>query len=160
MANLCKIPCMISLLFIFSMIYMSFGPHITSPGLFTNLQNVLDKDQLSIYRSIVSERSSLHLTGYGIGFILSALIIYYNRSLPENKKITTAPLMCIVGAVTFLTNYFYYILSPKSNWMVLHLRTKEQKKQWLNVYKNMQWNYHFSFLLGIIGVVFLARGCN
>ena len=113
MANLCKIPCMISLLFIFSMIYMSFGPHITSPGLFTNLQNVLDKDQLSIYRSIVSERSSLHLTGYGIGFILSALIIYYNRSLPENKKITTAPLMCIVGAVTFLTNYFYYILSPK-----------------------------------------------
>ena len=160
MTKLCKIPCIISVVFLFSMIYMSFGPHITSPGLFKNLQNVLDKKQLEIYDRIVNERLSLYLSGYGLGFVLSAIVIFYNRSLGISKKLTNAPLMCVVGAITFMTNYFYYILSPKSDWMVLHLETKEQKEQWLNVYKNMQWNYHFSFLLGILAVVFLARGCN
>ena len=160
MTKLCKLPCIVSVVFLFSMVYMSFGPQVTSPGLFKNLQSVLDKDQLKIYKRITSERLSLYLTGYGLGFIISAIVIFYNRSLANSRKLTSAPMMCIVGAITFLTNYFYYILSPKSDWMVLHLKTKEQKEQWLNVYKNMQWNYHFSFLLGILAVVFLARGCN
>lgn len=160
MTKICHVPCGISLMFLCSMIYMSVGPHITSPGLFKNLQSVLTREQLKIYDKIVNERLTIYLTGYGLGFILSALIIYYNRNLSSKDKLTNAPLMCIVGSVSFLTNYFYYILSPKSDWMVLHLTTAEQKKQWLNVYKNMQWNYHFSFLLGILAMVFLARGCN
>jgi hypothetical protein len=160
MAALCKIPCIISVVFMFSMIYMSFGPQLTSPGLFKNFQDVLDSNQIKIYDRIVKERLSLYLSGYGLGFILSAILIFYNRSLGVSNRLTDAPLMCTVGTITFITNYFYYILSPKSDWMVLHLKTEEQKEQWLNVYKNMQWNYHFSFLLGILAIVFLAKGCN
>ena len=130
MTKLCKIPCMISVVFLFSMIYMSFGPQITSPGLFKDLQSVLDKEQLKTYRRITNERLSVYLTGYGLGFIFSAMVIFYNKSLANNKKLTNAPMMCIVGSITFLTNYFYYILSPKSDWMVLHLKTKQQKEQW------------------------------
>ena len=35
---------------------------------------------------------------------------------------------CITAAVTFTVNYFYYILSPKSDWMVVHLNTQGQKQ--------------------------------
>jgi hypothetical protein len=160
MTELWKFPCIISLLFLISMIYMSIGPQVTSPGLFKHFQNVLDNEQQQIYHKIVKERLTIYLTGYGIGVILSAIIIIYNRSLIRSERFTDAPLMCTIGAITFTTNYFYYILSPKSDWMVLHLKTKEQKRLWLNVYKNMQWNYHFSFLLGILSMIFLAKGCN
>ena len=81
-------------------------------------------------------------------------------SLPARKKLADAPLMCVVGAVTFVTAYFYYILSPKKEWMVTHLKTQEQKEQWLDIYKTMQWSYHLSFLLGILAVLSLAKGCN
>jgi len=156
----CELPCAVSAVFLFSMVFMSFGPRFTSPGLFRRFQNALDESQLALYDRIVSERLSLYLGGYGLGLALSAAMIMYNTSLPARRRLTDAPLMCVVGAVTFVTAYFYYILSPKKEWMDPHLNTREQKDQWLNVHKTMQWNYHLSFLLGILAVVSLAKGCN
>jgi hypothetical protein len=61
--------------------------------------------------------------------------------------------LCMVAAVAFSVNYFYYILSPKSDWMVLHLKSGEETNAWLKVYRTMQVNYHIGLVLGILAVV-------
>ena len=67
-------------------------------------------------------------------------------------------LLCMVAAVTLSVNYFYYILSPKTDWMVLHLKSEEEKHAWLKVYKTMQYNYHMGLVLGILAVVAFGNG--
>ena len=61
-------------------------------------------------------------------------------------------IVCTVMATCFLTNYFYYILSPKSDWMLNHMNSPEQVKAWLLMYREMQYNYHMGLVLGIIAV--------
>ena len=65
---------------------------------------------------------------------------------------------CITGSITFTVNYFYYILTPKSEWMILSLEGQDQKEAWLKMYRHMQFNYHVGFLLGIAAVFFLTKG--
>ena len=63
----------------------------------------------------------------------------------------------MVGAVTLSVNYFYYILAPKTDWMVLHLKSVEEKEAWLKVYRTMQYNYHMGLVLGILAVVAMGN---
>ena len=65
-------------------------------------------------------------------------------------------LVCLVLSTSFLTNYFYYMLSPKSDWMLNHVNNKEQTRAWLLMYRDMQYNYHLGLVLGIIAVGVLA----
>jgi hypothetical protein len=79
-------------------------------------------------------------------------------------------LLCNVAAITLATNYFYYMLSPKSDWMVLHFNNNnnnnnnnhsdaanEDAANWLRVYRGMQVNYHVGLVLGIAGTVLLSN---
>ena len=61
-------------------------------------------------------------------------------------------LVCTVIATAFVTNYFYYILHPKSDWMLDHLQNKQEIKAWLLMYREMQYNYHMGLVLGIVAV--------
>jgi uncharacterized protein YacL len=106
-----------------------------------NLQN--------LYEKISRERLHIYYYGYVLGLILSAIIIFYKRK-------TNATTICLVVVVSFITNYFYYILSPKSQWMLEHINSPEQTKAWLAMYRSMQVNYHTGFVLGIVAVGLLA----
>jgi hypothetical protein len=114
------------------------------------------KEKLSIplqkrYEKITEERKMISYYGYGLGLILSLFIIFYNTKM-RGYKMNTFSLVCMVMAVCFLTNYFYYILSPKSDWMLNHTSNQEEVKAWLQMYREMSYNYHMGLLLGIIGV--------
>ena len=145
----CSISCMISGVFIISMIY------------FYNMTDKSEivkhyKDKLSIplqkrYEKITEERKKISYHGYILGFILSLFIIFYNTKM-RGYKMNTFSLVCMVMAVCFLTNYFYYILSPKTDWMLNHTSSQEEVKAWLQMYREMSYNYHMGLLLGIIGV--------
>jgi len=145
----CSISCMISGVFIIGMIY------------FYNMTDKSEivkhyKDKLTIplqkrYEKISEERKMISYRGYIIGFILSLFIIFYNTKM-KGYKMNTCSLVCMVMAVCFLTNYFYYILSPKSDWMLNHTSNQEEVKAWLQMYREMSYNYHMGLLLGIIGV--------
>jgi hypothetical protein len=115
----------------------------------------LSSDLQKRYEKISNERAYISYQGYALGLILSLGIIFYNLKIKGAKMNTTA-LVCTVVATAFLTNYFYYILSPKSDWMLDHLQNKEEIKAWLLMYREMQFNYHMGLLLGIIAVGFLA----
>jgi hypothetical protein len=66
-------------------------------------------------------------------------------------------IVCMVGGITLLTNYLYYMLSPKSDYMVLHLDDQRQRVAWLDIYRGMQVKYHVGLALGI-GAAMLAAG--
>jgi hypothetical protein len=72
----------------------------------------------------------------------------------------TTSLVCTVVATAFITNYFYYMLSPKSDWMLNHMNNKEEIKAWLLMYREMQFNYHMGLVLGIISAGLLTMSVS
>jgi hypothetical protein len=115
----------------------------------------LTPDQQQTYAKIVEERRGIYLRGFGLGLLLSALLLGMHHRYTTMSR---AGLLCSVAAITLATNYFYYILSPKSDWMVLHLKNdNNDAANWLRVYRGMQVNYHVGLVLGIAGTVVLGN---
>lgn len=149
----CVISCMVSLIFIIGMIY--FYNMTDKSEIVKNYKHKLSSDLQKRYDKISKERMIISYQGYTIGFILSLFIIFYNLKIKGSKMGTTS-LVCTVIATSFVTNYFYYSLSRKSDWMLNHMKTTEEVKAWLQMYKEMQYNYHMGLVLGIIAVGILA----
>ena len=150
----CSITCSIALVFIIAMIY--FQNATTKLKVVQNYRSQLPSNLIILYDKISSERLRIYYYGYILGFILSLVIILYNYNLKSKSKLTISSSVCLVIVVSFITNYFYYMLSPKSDWMLNHINSPEQTKAWLTMYRTMQYNYHLGFVLGIIAVGILA----
>ena len=150
----CKTSCLISLVFIFAMIFTNLS--LNKFEVVKNFKETLNEKQKKTYEDITNERRNIYYQGFLLGLVLSVIMVYIlNKTLfPIVNKTST---LCIIGATSFLTNYLYYILTPKSDYMLLHLTNKNQINEWLNVYKTMQYVNHLGFALGIIGVVLLGN---
>jgi hypothetical protein len=59
-------------------------------------------------------------------------------------------------AITIPISVIYYLLMPKSDWMLNHLKTPEQNKAWLEVYKTMKYRYLIGFILGSLSAIPIA----
>jgi uncharacterized protein YacL len=149
----CTLSCAISAIFIISMIY--FYNMSDKSEIVKHYKASMSSDLQKRYDKISEERLRISYQGYILGFILSLGIVFYNLKI-KRSKMNTASLVCTVIATAFVTNYFYYMLSPKSDWMLDHLQNKEEIKSWLLMYREMQYNYHMGLVLGIIGVGVLA----
>ena len=149
----CAISCMISAVFIIGMIY--FYNMTDKSEIVKHYKEKMPSDLQNRYEKISKERMKISYYGYILGFILSLFIIYYNLKI-KGVKMNTFSLVCTVMATCFLTNYFYYMLSPKSDWMLNHINSPEQVKAWLQMYREMSFNYHAGLALGIIGVGIMA----
>jgi hypothetical protein len=110
----------------------------------------LPADLQQKYQDITAERKKISYQGYSLGLLLSFIILYHRR------KMNTTSLVCTVMATCFLTNYFYYMLSPKSDWMLNHVTDKDQVHAWLLMYRAMSYNYHLGIAFGIIAVGMFA----
>ena len=148
---ICSFTCGISLMFLVGMIYMINS--VDKSKLHKKFTRTLDDEQHNIYKKIVEERRSIHQKGFLLGLFISILVILYNYN---QKKVDNLSLACLVASISFTTQYFYYILSKKSDWMILHLKNKTQTKAWLKIYKTMQNKYHTGIVLGIIFVILLS----
>ena len=144
----CSISCIISCIFIIGMIY--FYNATEKSEIVKQYKATLSPDLQKRYERITSERKWISYQGYGLGLLLS-LVILYNR-----RKMNTISLVCTVMATCFLTNYFYYMLSPKSDWMLNHVTDKDQVHAWLLMYRAMSYNYHLGIVFGIIAVGMFA----
>lgn len=149
----CSISCIISTIFIVSMIY--FYNMTNKSKIVKHYKEKLPRDLQNLYDKLSRERMVISYQGYILGFIISLFIIFYNYFY-KIRKLNTLSIVCIVLATSFLTNYFYYILHPKSDWMLNHVNNSEQIKVWLMMYREMQYNYHMGLVIGIIGVGILA----
>jgi hypothetical protein len=149
----CSISCSISLIFIIGMIY--FYNATTKSKIVKYYKKTMSKALQDRYDRIANERRMISYYGYGIGLILSLVIIFYNMKLTR-RNMNNMSLICVVLSTSFLTNYFYYMLSPKTDWMLNHVNNKEQTRAWLLMYRDMQYNYHCGLVLGIIATGVLA----
>jgi len=149
----CSISCIISAIFVIGMIY--FYNMTNKSEIVKHYKKQLPSDLQKRYDKIAKERMYISFYGYGLGLIISLFIIFYNIKL-KGSKMNTFSLVCTVMATCFLTNYFYYILSPKSDWMLNHMQNQQEVKAWLLMYREMSYNYHMGIALGIVAVGILA----
>ena len=147
----CAISCAIAFIFIVANIYCcTMG---NRSAVIHEFVAKLSPDKQRRYAVITQERQGIYFMGLFLGFILSMILLVCCRKYFLGANGSRGGLLCMVAAVTFSVNYFYYILSPKSDWMVLHLTSGEETQAWLKVYRTMQYNYHAGLVLGIIAVV-------
>jgi hypothetical protein len=144
----CGVSCAVAFIFIIANIYCcSFG-HKTQT--IQEFVTKLSPENQKRYETIANERRRIYFMGLFLGFVLSMVLLMCCQKYFMGSR---SGLLCMVAAVTFSVNYFYYILSPKSDWMVLHLKSGEETAAWLKVYRTMQYNYHVGLVLGILAVV-------
>lgn len=151
----CKLTCGIAIMFIIATIWMNISMRDKSTFETTYLK-LLDNRQKDLYNKIKIERANIAMSGYGAGLLLSLLLIVLNYISSRKHSLSTTSMACLTGAVTFSVQYFYYILSPKTDFMVLHLESREQREAWLKIYKQCQYNYHLGLVIGIIGAILLS----
>jgi len=142
----CATSCAIAFILIFANIYCCTGNSQTSHEYVKHLS----PENKQRYELITKERMGIYFMGLLLGFILSMIIVLSCKKYFTNLR---SGMLCMIAAITFSVNYFYYILSPKSDWMVLHLKSGEETKAWLDVYRSMQYRYHIGLILGILAVV-------
>ena len=149
----CSITCIFSAVFVISMIFMTNA--MSTSQTIQTYQKQLPQDLQILYQQIREERTQIFYTGYIIGFILALFIIVYNTQIKKTKMGWSA-MVCLTVTVAFITNYFYYVLTPKTKWMLDHMENPDQTKAWLQMYKSMQTYYHGSLVFGIIAIGLFA----
>jgi hypothetical protein len=149
----CYISCALATIFVISSIFMSNATQTNKT--IQHYQSQLPSNLQNLYAKITEERKRIYYYGYALGLVLSAIVIYYNNNT-SRIKMTNTTMVCMTITISFLTNYFYYMLSPKSTYMLQHINSPEQTKAWLIMYKAMQYYWHAGLVLGIVAVAFLA----
>ena len=69
---ICKTSCLIASIFIVSMIYKIF---FYDEKILNSFNDVLDNKQKEIYIKIINERRRIYLNGFGLGFLLSLILL-------------------------------------------------------------------------------------
>ena len=59
-------------------------------------------------------------------------------------------------AITLIVAIVYYSLMPKSDYMIRHLKTKEQVNAWMDVYLTMKHRHLAGFVIGILSSIPIA----
>ena len=164
----CGLSCFIALLFLIANLYTMLSINYNNTNIIehSNIINskikfykLLTSSQKNTYKKIIDERKSLYYRGYGIGLILSFIIIFiykYVLDYSKKNKITIWTIVCMTGAITFTSNYLFYILSPKSTYMIKNLKNKKQINAWLEIYRTMQVKYHLGLVFGVIAIMIFA----
>jgi len=134
---------------------MSFA--VDKSSVCDQFMDTLSPSQQEKYKKIICERRNIYIGGYLLGLVLSGcyLLMFGSRYSRDSGNYG---ILCIVAAISFFTSYFFYILYPKSDLMILELNQENQRREWVNIYKKMQYHYHLGIVLGLIAVVFFANG--
>lgn len=148
----CRLTCLVAAVFLISMVYTTSltGKHHALKEYKDQLTPELEQR----YEKITEERRNIFYKGYFLGFALSIAIIFMNKM--RGTPLSNWSIVCTVLAVSFLTNYFFYILHPKSDWMLNHIDNQEQSKAWLKIYRSMQVYHHGGLALGLVAVGIFA----
>ena len=149
---LCGTSCFAAVVFLVANLYVTFTADKTSGK--DALYDTLDKKDIVRYEAIVKERRNIYLQGYGLGILIALVLL----SLMDRRKMGKMALVCFAGGITLTVNYLYYMLKPKSDYMVLHLDKEDQRQAWLNINRHMQVKYHLGLALGILAAMLLVHG--
>ena len=137
----CGISCAVAVTLLVASLYLTLtADHLKDKD---NFYRTLGPDLQTRYEAIIQERKLIYMKGFGLGLVLSAVAI----SVCGTRK--PVQMSCLAGAITLATTYLFYIIHPKTDYMVLHLDKAEQRAAWLAIYRSMQLKYHIGLVLGI-----------
>jgi len=149
----CSITCLFSAVFIVAMIFMTNS--MSTNQTIKTYEHQLSPELKQTYNDIREERTRIFYFGYILGFALAIVIIAYNTQI-KNNKMSWQSMVCLTVSVAFITNYFYYILTPKTKWMLDSIDNKDEARAWLKMYKSMQTYYHGGLAFGVIAIGLFA----
>ena len=149
----CLRSCSLSLIFLFSMLYMTLT--IDKHALTDNLVKHFNAEQIEYYNEVIKERTRIYLTGFSIGLAVSIGLLF---AMKNKLKLNPWVVTCTSISISYIIMYFYYTLSPKMDLMVVQLDKKEARLAWQEYYTTMKNKYHISMLLGVVFVSLLNSG--
>ena len=154
----CYGSCMFASVFLIANIYTMFS--CSNDNNKAQFKNTLTSEQQVLYEKIISERKKIYYGGFILGIVLAFIAVYFGNKFlfSRNSKSGHISKICMIASITFVTNYLFYILYPKTDYMLLHLNDKTQIQGWLAIYKKMQFKFHLGFILGICAVIVYAYG--
>ncbi len=117
------------------------------------LKNMLSGDALNAYNKINKERYTQYFQGLALGFLLVILINNFYGEMITNSFHKTTLFLLIVMSVSL----FYYLMMPKSDYMLNHITTEKENKAWLHVYKTMKNRYFIGLVLGLLAAIPVAN---
>ena len=113
----------------------------------------LNKGQQKVYQNIVKERTNIYMCGFVLGIIVGIIYLQLTRSSRDN-------VYCIFIAIVLGITYINYTVMPKSTYMLDHIETPQQAKDWLELYKHMKRSCHTGMILGVVALPFLCYVFN
>lgn len=143
--------CTVSALTGFALLGASVSTLTVSEEQHNLLKNVLSPELDKVYDKIATERRNHYIQGLVIGLILAFLALYNSRIGNRFYRIT------LFSTITLATGVIYYLLMPKSDYMLNHLNTTEENKAWLSVYKTMKSRYLLGLLVGALAAIPFAN---
>lgn len=114
------------------------------------LRKVFTPAITDIYNKIVIERRNLYFQGLVLGLIVSYFLTHLFSTINTFHRITFT--LAITGTVSVL----YYIIMPKSDYMLNHLKTPEEITAWFKVYQTMKTRYSLGFVFGLFASIPIA----
>lgn len=152
--KLCKTWCFVAIVFFIADLYMALtADKCDHKAAFIK---TLDDNQKIKYENIIKERRSIYFKGYAAGIVLSIIFLIMTDKLRKSNLVSTG-IICSVGGITLLTCYLFYIIHPKSEYMILGLSKADQRDKWLDIYRHMQLKYHMGLAFGVIAAMFMAK---
>ena len=118
---------------------------------FVTFMSLLADNQQQIYKSVIRERSNIYIQGLVIGIALALLVTYYTG-------FKTIGNVCLFIVVSLGFNWAYYLLYPKTTYMLNHLTSSDQVKAWLAIYREMKFRSYSGLILGVLGYLLIAYG--
>lgn len=143
--------CAIGVAFLVAMVAMCFSCDIVEQN--KSFYDSLTPQQQQIYQNIKKERLTIFLQA-SIAGLVTGLVVLYMMSAEKVNRIGAG---CILLATAFATQYFWYVISPKKDWMILHL-TEQQIPVWQQLYRAYQLRYHTALAVGLVGYFLLGYG--
>jgi uncharacterized membrane protein YkgB len=154
---ICGSTCGVALMFLVANVYVTLSGD-TKLKTKENFYKTLSQNEILRYENIVNERRNIYFQGYALGLIMSFILLALNYN--NKNGLSNNSMVCVVGAVTLTVNYFYYMLAPKSDYMVLHLNERKQREEWQKINRYMQVKYHVGLVLGIVAAMLFAKSCK
>ena len=147
--------CLLSAIYGIGMVMATFATMTVTKEQHDVLRKKLSPELDIIYTAIANERRNHYVQGLLLGLVVSYFLISYIDT--RNLFYKTSFVLSITTSISVL----YYFIMPKSDYMLNHLKTQEENKAWLTVYKAMKQRYVVGFILGSLAAIpFALSMCN
>lgn len=115
------------------------------------LRNVFSDELDKKYENIITERRNHYILGLLLGMFITSIIIK-RLSIPN-----TFTYVSFFFSITLGIAIIFYMIMPKSDYMLNYLKTNEENKKWLEIYTTMKSRYYIGFVLGALASIPLSN---